>query len=228
MQGTAEFHDQIPQARLEQAQGVFDDATALDTTVHMLNAHPTAGQRVIGRFLLLRQLLFAGFLGRHQDLDLGQRKGQKAQVLQELAPGGQGIGGGVGEALIMEAAVGGLTEEQNRERRIDQQQIFHGMALLLAAITARLLSGILGTPDPPLGPIMSKRGGAGGAGTPTAGGAGATAAGELETGSAGGSKAAAASAETPNRSAKAVSVRDGVSPKAVSAAWSTGSSTCSH
>jgi hypothetical protein len=27
MQGTAEFHDQIPRARFEQAQGVFDDAT---------------------------------------------------------------------------------------------------------------------------------------------------------------------------------------------------------
>lgn len=220
MQGTAEFHDQIPQARFEQAQGVFDDATALDTTIHMLNAHPAPGQRAIGRFLLTRELLFAGFLGRHQDLDLGQRKGQKAQVLQKLAPGGQGIGGGVGEALIVDAALGGLTEEQNRERRIDQQQIFHGMALLLAAITARLLSGILGAPDPPLGPIMGKRGGTGRTG--------ASATGELGSSSAGGSKAAAASTETPKRSANAVSVRAGVSPKAVSAVWSTGSSRCSH
>ena len=96
MQGTAEFHDQIPQASFEQAQGVFDDATALDTTIDMLNAHPATGHRVISRLLLGRQRVATGLLGRHEDLDLGQREGQKAQVLQELAPGRQGIGGGVG------------------------------------------------------------------------------------------------------------------------------------
>ena len=219
MQGTAEFHDQIAHARLEQAQGVFDDPTALDTTVHMLNAHPAPGQRLIGPFLLGRQLVAARFPGRHEDLDLGQRKRQKAQVLQELAPRGQGIRRGVGQALIMDVAGGGLTQKQNREGRVDQQEIFHGMTPFLAAITARLFSRSLGAVDPPFGAVMGKRGGAGRVG--------ATAAGKLETGS-GGSKAAAASADMPKRSAKAASVREGVSPKAVSAAWSTGSSTCSH
>jgi hypothetical protein len=32
MQGTAEFHDQIAETCLPQADAVFDDPTALDTT----------------------------------------------------------------------------------------------------------------------------------------------------------------------------------------------------
>jgi len=71
------------------------------------------------------------------------------------------------------------------------------MTPFLAAITARLFSRILGAADPPFGPVMGKRG--------AADGAGATAGEETETDAAGGSKAAAASADTPKRSATAAS-----------------------
>jgi len=37
MQGTAEFHHDIADALLPQADPVFDDATALHTTVDMLD-----------------------------------------------------------------------------------------------------------------------------------------------------------------------------------------------
>jgi hypothetical protein len=37
VQGTAEFYHQIADARLPQAEPVFDDATALDTAVDMLD-----------------------------------------------------------------------------------------------------------------------------------------------------------------------------------------------
>jgi hypothetical protein len=40
VQGTAEFHHQITNARLPQTDPVFDDATAFDATVHMLDAEP--------------------------------------------------------------------------------------------------------------------------------------------------------------------------------------------
>jgi len=63
------------------------DATALDTAVDMLNPQPTAVQRLVGHFLFQRELLAARFLGRHEDLDLGQRKGQEAQILQQPTPG---------------------------------------------------------------------------------------------------------------------------------------------
>jgi hypothetical protein len=38
VQGTAEFHHQIADTRLPQAEAVFHDATALDATVDVLNA----------------------------------------------------------------------------------------------------------------------------------------------------------------------------------------------
>jgi hypothetical protein len=34
-----------------------------------------------------RELLAPGFLGRHEDLHLGQREGQEAEILQQPAPG---------------------------------------------------------------------------------------------------------------------------------------------
>ena len=52
MQGTAEFHHQIADTLLPQADPVFDDATALDTTVDMLDPQPTLVERLVGPLLL--------------------------------------------------------------------------------------------------------------------------------------------------------------------------------
>jgi hypothetical protein len=41
VQGTAEFHHQIADPLLPQADPVFDDAAALDTAVDMLDPEPT-------------------------------------------------------------------------------------------------------------------------------------------------------------------------------------------
>jgi hypothetical protein len=60
VQGTAEFHHEITDARLPQTDPVFDDATALDTAVDVLNAQPTVVQRLVGSVLLPRKLLAAG------------------------------------------------------------------------------------------------------------------------------------------------------------------------
>ena len=81
MQRTTDFHDEIADALLPQADPVFDDATALDTAVDMLDPQPTLVQRLVRSVLLSRQLLATGFLGRHEDLDLEQREGQEAQIL---------------------------------------------------------------------------------------------------------------------------------------------------
>jgi hypothetical protein len=43
MQCTADFHEQIADARLPQPAGVVDDAAALDAAVDVLDAHATAG-----------------------------------------------------------------------------------------------------------------------------------------------------------------------------------------
>ena len=81
------------------------DATAFDTAVDMFDAQPALGERVIRRVLLSCQLLAAWFLRRHEDCHLGERERQKAQILQQPAPRGQGIRGRVGNALVMDAAI---------------------------------------------------------------------------------------------------------------------------
>ena len=100
------------------------NATALDTAIHMLDAQPTVGERLIRRLLLQRQLLAAWLLGRHEDLHLGERKREEAQILQEPASSGQGIGCGIGNRLIMDAAAVGVAQKEDREGGIDQQDIF--------------------------------------------------------------------------------------------------------
>jgi hypothetical protein len=81
MQGTTEFHDQIADAVLPQTDPVFDDTTTLHAPVDMLDPQPTLVQGLVGPLLLHRQLLAAWCLGRHEDLDLGQRQREKAQIL---------------------------------------------------------------------------------------------------------------------------------------------------
>ena len=193
MQGTAAFHHEIAHAVLPQPEPVFDHATALDATVDMLDPEPAVVQGLVGQLLLQRQLLAPGFLGRHENLDLRKRERQEAQILQQSAPGREGGGGGLGEPLVMEAASSRLTEEEDEEQGIDQQDIFDRMVLFLATLTLRLVSRVLGADDPPCGPVMRTRGDAGTAGVATTG-----------TGSSSGATTVATSASaTPSRWARA-------------------------
>jgi hypothetical protein len=67
-------------------------------------------------------------LRRHEDLHLGQREGQEAQILPQPAPGREGIGSDLGQPLVMEAASSRLTEQEDEEPSIDQEDIFDHMA----------------------------------------------------------------------------------------------------
>jgi hypothetical protein len=55
MQGTADFHHQIADARLPQSTRVMDDAAALDAAVDVLDAHAPAGDAAIRGFLGARE-----------------------------------------------------------------------------------------------------------------------------------------------------------------------------
>jgi hypothetical protein len=72
-------------------------------------------QCLVGQLLLQCQLPAAWFLRRHEDLDLRERERQEAQILQQSAPSGQGVGRRVGNVLIMDAASKGVTEKEDRE-----------------------------------------------------------------------------------------------------------------
>jgi hypothetical protein len=60
MQRTADFHHEIADALLPQPDPIFDDATALHTTVDMLDPQPTLVQRLVGSVLLPREVLASG------------------------------------------------------------------------------------------------------------------------------------------------------------------------
>jgi hypothetical protein len=87
MQGTTDFHHQIADTLLPQADPVLHDTTALDTAVDMLDPQPTLVQGLVGQLLLPCQFLAAGLLGWHEDFHLRQRERQEAQILQQPAPG---------------------------------------------------------------------------------------------------------------------------------------------
>ncbi len=78
MQRTTDCHHQIANTLLPQADAVFDDATALDTPVDMLDSPPPAVSLLVGHVLLPRQCLAAWLLDRHQDVHLGKCERQEA------------------------------------------------------------------------------------------------------------------------------------------------------
>jgi hypothetical protein len=125
MERTADFHDEITDTLLPQADPVFDDAAALDTTVDMLDPQSTLVQRLVRHVLRPRELLAAWLLGWREDLHLRKRERQEAQILSQPAPRRQGIRGRIGNALLMDATSKRLTEKKDREQGVDQQDMFH-------------------------------------------------------------------------------------------------------
>ena len=57
MQGTAQFHHEITDALPPYADPVFDDATALDTAMDMVDPQPTLVELLVRHVLLLREFL---------------------------------------------------------------------------------------------------------------------------------------------------------------------------
>jgi hypothetical protein len=64
MQRTADFHEQIADARLPQAADVVDDAAALDATVDVLDAHAPTGDTPIRGLLRACELPSSRLPGR--------------------------------------------------------------------------------------------------------------------------------------------------------------------
>ena len=112
----------------------------------------------------------------------------------------------ISHPLIVGTAPRGRTAQEDREHRMDQPDVFDRRARVLAAITARLLRGMLGTVEAPFGAIVAKRGEAA---------AGAAAVGTGRGGACLRSTMAVASTSaTPRRLARSGTDRLGVSPRA--------------
>jgi hypothetical protein len=220
VQGTTEFHHEIADALLPQADPVFHNATTLDAAVDMLDPQPPLVERLVGPLLLQGQLLTAGLLRRHEDRHLGERERQEAQILQQPTPSRERVGSGFRNAQIMGTAAVGIAQKEDREQGIDEQDIFDGVVFFLAAITLFLFSRVLGADDASFRPVMGKRGEAG-----TAAGMGATGAGSSSSAP---TTEAASASEPPSRCARAANERAGASPRARSAASNAGNRTWIH
>jgi hypothetical protein len=104
MQGTADFHEQIADARLPQAAGVVDDAAAFDAAVDVLDVHATACNAPIRRLLRAHEGPAPWLPRRHDDVDLLECKCQEAEILEQSAACRQGVWGDIGNPLIVGAA----------------------------------------------------------------------------------------------------------------------------
>src|SRR5437870_1914034 len=172
----------------------------------MLDPQPPLVEHLVGQVLLQGELRTAGLLRRHEDCHLRERERQKAQILQQPTPSREWVGGGLRDAQIMDPAAVGVAQKEDDEERIDEQDIFDGVVLFLAAITCRLFRRVLGTNDTPFGPVMGKRGEAG-----VAAGTGVTGAGSSSSAS---TTVAASASAIPIRCARAVRVWAGSAPSA--------------
>ena len=161
MHRTADFHEQIAATSLSEAAGVVDHAAALDAAVDVLDAHTSARDAPMRGFLRARKSTATWLSGRLDHLVLGKRKRQEAPILEHPAARRSGVRCRIGNPLIMGAAGIGLTQQEEGEGSIDRPHVFHRMALLLAAITARLRKRVLGAFDAPFGAVMANRGEAG-------------------------------------------------------------------
>src|SRR6266481_3951756 len=112
----------------------------------------------------------------------------------------------------MGAAAIGITQKEDDEQGVDEQDIFDGVVLFLAAITVGLFSRVLGADDAPPRPVMGKRGESG-----VVTGAATTG---VASSSSGATTVAASASETPSRWARAASERVGASPRVRRAASS--------
>jgi transposase len=144
VQGTAELHHEIADALLPQADPVFHNTTTLDAAVDMLDPQPSLVERLVGQVLLQGELRTAWLLRRHEDLHLGERERQEAQILQQPTPSREWGGGGLRNAQIMHTAAIGIAQKEDREEGIHEQDIFDGVVFLVVCDGAMETSTMMG------------------------------------------------------------------------------------
>jgi len=120
----------------------------------------------------------------------------------------------------MDTAAVGVAQKEDDEERIDEQDIFDGVVLFLAALTRGLLRRVLGADDAPFGAVMGQWGE-----VDEAAGMGAT---WVDSSSGGTTTVAASASEIPRRWARAERERAGAAPRVRSAASNTGNRTWIH
>jgi hypothetical protein len=108
---------------LPEAQAIWHATTGLDAPGDRRDPSPASVQGLGGQFLLQGACLATGLLHRHADRHLGKRAHEQAQLLPQPTPHRQGRRGCRSHPLVMEAASTRVTEHEDREGHMDQQDI---------------------------------------------------------------------------------------------------------
>ncbi len=211
MQRTTDVHDHVANAVLPQPDGLFEHPATFDAAIDLFDAPPSPSELSIGRFLGSRQRFPTRLLRRLEDAHPLQCERLETQVLQQLAPRRQRIRRRIGHMLVMNTPRMGLTQEENAQGLIDQEEVLQHVALFLAAIARFLLSRVVGARDGSLGAVMTKRGAAGGV--------------AVWAPSVGEASNAGDGSSTSRRARQASIWRQGASPKVRSVSRKTGSKT---
>ncbi len=133
METDGDFHDQVANATSVEADAVLDHPTALHTTNRVFDPNPPASKGLVCRFLLDGQFTAARLLEGLKHLDPVEREGQKAKILEQLAPFRQLIIGKVSDVLVGFTALLGAAQIQNHQRSIYEQEVFDRVEAFLAA-----------------------------------------------------------------------------------------------
>ena len=158
MQATPCLHDGITNTVLQEAYPVFHQAVAFHPTDRVFNADSDRCNGTIRRFLLWREVTATRFFCGLNARDPITCIALEPQILIETTATWEGIAFQIRQAFIMRLPCRGGTQEANGTGLIDHEEIFDGVALLLATIVFLLVLGIFGALDWSLRTIMPKRG----------------------------------------------------------------------
>jgi hypothetical protein len=158
MQATTCLHDGVTKAILQEAYPVFHHSVAFHPTDRVFNTNSDGCNRTISRFLLWREFTSTRFFLRLDDRDPLTCIALEPHILIETTATWEGIAFQIRQAFIILLPFIGGTQEANVTGRIDHEEIFDRVALLLATIVFLLVLEIFGALDRSLRTIMPKRG----------------------------------------------------------------------
>lgn len=159
MQATTGFHDGIPKAILQEADGVLHHPVAFHPTNGVLNADADGGHTTIRGFLRRGEVPAPRcFLGLH-DGDVLKRESLAALILIQTTARWQGIARQLRQALLRRLAFTGVAQAVNMTGLIDHEAVVERVPLLLATVIFLWRFGIGRAVDGPFSPIMPTRGG---------------------------------------------------------------------
>jgi len=161
MQPTTCFQHGIPNAILQEADGVFHDPVAFHPTHGMFDPDTDGRDATLGRFLWRREFpptrCFLGLEHR----DPRQDNSLEALILLQTTARGKRIASLLRQTLIRRVAFRGSAQKENVTGLIAHQHILQRVPFLLATVIFLLVFWILGALDGAFGPLVQKKGAVG-------------------------------------------------------------------